>query len=246
MDLANLREKNLKLTKQMIKQAVTRDILIIHAQNMTEQISLNSSQLSKRIRSWYSLYCPEFSKSIKSNEKFVELIAGKSRKELLSELNLDESDSMGADISEKDLNILVKTAESLDNLHNQNQEIEKYIKNTMESVCPNLLAVAGSGIGAKLLSHAGSLKKLSEMTSSTIQLFGAEKALFRHISGRGKSPKHGIIVNHPIMEGHSEKEKGKIARVLADKISIAVKVDFFNGKFVGKKLRDDLNMRFKK
>ncbi|MBD3361501.1 hypothetical protein GF358_01785 [Candidatus Woesearchaeota archaeon] len=246
MDLQKLRQKNLKLIKQKIKDSVSRDILIIQAQNMIDDINLNSAHLTKRLRDWHTLYCPEFSNSIKSNEKFVELISKKQRKELLKELNLKESDSMGANLNKEDLNIIIQTAKSLNRLYTQKQSIENYIQNVMEEVCPNLLAVTGSAIGAKLLSLSGSLERLSEMPSSTIQLLGAEKALFRHISGKGKSPKHGIIVTHALMNRHSDKEKGRVARVLADKISIAAKVDFFRGNFIGDKLRKDLDKRFKK
>jgi nucleolar protein 56 len=246
MDLNKLYEKNLKLTKQKIKQSATRDILIIQAHNMIEDINRGSNILVNRIRDWFEFYCPEFSKSVKSHPKFIELITTKSKKELLKEIDIKESDSMGAVLEKEDLNILIQSAKSLDELYNKKELIENYLKSAMDDVCPNMTAIAGVSIGAKLLSLAGSLKKLAEFPSSTIQLLGAEKALFRHISGKGKSPKHGFIINHPLMQGHSAKEKGKVARALADKISIAVKVDFFKGKFIGDRLRQDLDKRFKK
>lgn len=246
ISLAGLFEKNLKLTKQKIKDSVSRDFLIVQANSMVEDINKASSILANRIRSWFELYCPEFSHSVKSHPKFVELIVAKPRKDLLKELGLKEQDCMGADLSKKDVGIILDSARSLDSLYSKKEAIESYIKEAMADVCPNLLAVAGPSIGAKLLSLAGSLKRLSEFPSSTVQVLGAEKALFRHISGKGKSPKHGVIIQHSLMEHHPDKDKGKIARALADKISIAVKVDFFKGAFVGDKLKEGLEKRFRK
>lgn len=246
IDLNKLFEKNLKLTKQKIKASVSRDFLIVQAHSMVEDINKASSILASRLRAWFEIYCPEFSHSIKSHSRFVELILAKSRKDLLKEIGLKEQDCMGADLEKKDVAIILDSTRSLGDLYSKKEVIESYIKDVMADVCPNLLAVAGPSIGAKLLSLAGSLKRLSEFPSSTVQVLGAEKALFRHISGKGKSPKHGILVQHPLMERHPDKDKGKIARALADKISIAVKVDFFKGEFVGDKLKEGLEKRFRK
>jgi nucleolar protein 56 len=98
----------------------------------------------------------------------------------------------------------------------------------MDELCPNIKAVCGTLLAAKLIEHAGSLKRLSEMPASTIQILGAEKALFRHMKTGAKPPRHGIIINHPLIAKASEKMHGKVARGLSDKISIASKIDYFN------------------
>ena len=106
---------------------------------------------------------------------------------------------------------------------------------------PNFHYIAGPLIGAKLLEHAGSVKKLVEMPSSTIQLLGAEKALFRHITKGTKSPKHGLIINHPIVQ--KAKDKGKASRLLADKLSIAIRIDYFKGEFKADKLLEEIKKK---
>jgi len=108
---------------------------------------------------------------------------------------------------------------------------------------PPVSPLPRKGERAKLIALAGNLKKLVEFPSSTIQLLGAEKALFRHMRTGAKAPKHGIIHEHPIVS--KAKEKGKAARAVADKISLAVKVDYFKGKFIGDKLRKELEEKFK-
>ncbi len=119
-------------------------------------------------------------------------------------------------------------------------EKEAYLERLMKKYCPNLLAVADVLVGSRLLKIAGSLKKLSRMTARKIQILGAESAFFKFLTSNGrKSPKYGVIFHHPLIQGASN--KGRAARLLADKIVIAARVDYFHGKFVGKKLRQELN-----
>lgn len=120
----------------------------------------------------------------------------------------------------------------------------EYISALMDGLCPNVKAVCDVAVGAKLIEHAGSLKRLSEMPSSTVQILGAEKALFRHMKTGAKPPRHGVIVSHVLIAGVPDKMHGRVARALADKISIAAKVDYFRGKFIGDKLRKMLEDKF--
>lgn len=235
IDFKKLREESINQAKKDVKQSFSRDLLIVQAVNSIEELNTVSNMLVNRLREWYGFYNPEFVKNTHSNEEFVAGVASAKR----------QKDSMGADFEKKDLNILFDLAKQIDSLHNLKEELAKYLETAMKEVCPNLNAVAGSFIGAKLLAFAGSLKNLSGMTSSTVQLLGAEKALFRHLHGQGKSPKHGVLVNHELVMSAGFREKGKVARALADKIAIASKVDYFKGEFVGDKLRADLKKRFK-
>jgi nucleolar protein 56 len=113
----------------------------------------------------------------------------------------------------------------------------------MAQVAPNLRAVVGSSIGAKLISLAGSLEKLSRLPASTVQVLGAEKALFRSLKGRARPPKHGVIFQYPEIRGSPKKLRGKIARVLAGKITIAARVDAMAGEYIGDKLAADVKSK---
>jgi len=111
----------------------------------------------------------------------------------------------------------------------------------MQAYCPSTLGVAGAQIGAKLISKAGSLEKLALMPSSTIQILGAEKALFQSKKKRSrKTPKYGYLYNHPTVRSTKAANKGKMARVIAGKIAIAAKRDFFKGKDISKDLKQEL------
>ena len=85
-------------------------------------------------------------------------------------------------------------------------------------------------LGARLISLAGSLEKLAEFPSSTIQVIGASKALFKHLRARAPSPKHGIIYSHPLINTAPWWVRGKIARAVAAKLSLAARIDFYSGE----------------
>jgi nucleolar protein 56 len=238
---ARFRDENLRLTKQQIRESVKKDLMIIQAVDSIREIDRAANLLSKRLREWYSYYCPEFPKSLDSNVKLAELILTKSRGELLAGLSIREDDSMGGTIDKADMDAVLALAEQVMGLHELRQKEERYIEMEMQRLCPNIHAVAGSLVGARLLSHAGSLHRLATMTSSTIQVLGAEKALFRHLKFRAKAPKHGVIMMHPLLQ--EAVNKGRAARAIADKIAIAAKVDYFRGDFIGDRLRLELERK---
>ncbi len=226
---------NLEETKKKIKESVSSDNFIVQTVSNLGEINKICNILVKRLREWYELYNPEFSRKITDHEKFVNLIIDKNDKK--------EKDSMGADLSKEDLEPLLKLAKEIDSLYGLKAKQEEYLKKIMQKNNPNITAVAGYLIGAKLISIAGDLKRLVMFPASTVQLLGAEKALFRHMRTGARAPKHGIIHEHPIVS--RAKEKGKAARAVADKILLAAKVDFFKGKFIGDKLKKELEERFK-
>ncbi|MBW2977692.1 hypothetical protein KY331_02500 [Candidatus Woesearchaeota archaeon] len=234
-DFEELRKKNIEETKKKIKESVKADNSIVQAVRNIDEINKVSNVLVKRLREWYELYNPEFSREVRDHKKFVELIVDKKDRK--------EKKSMGAELSKTDFEPILKLASEVNELYKFKEKQEQYLAELMQKICPNLTAVAGYLIGAKLIAHAGDLKRLVEFPSSTVQLLGAEKALFRHMRTGAKAPKHGIIHEHPIVT--RAKEKGKAARAVADKISLAVKVDYFKGKFVGDKLRKELEEKFR-
>lgn len=230
--MGGLFENNLELTKKKVKESVKFDTLLVQAINNIDELNKSANLLAKRLREWYELYNPEFSKEAADNKKFAELIVQK--KDL-------KKNGMGADLSKDDLKPVTRLAEELHRLYKLKDEETEYVKDVMEKNCPNLSKVAGVLIGAKLIELAGSLEKLAKLPSSTVQLLGAEKALFRHIKTGAKSPKYGVIFAHPFL---AKEKSGKKARALADKISLAAKVDFFKGEYAGDRLLQELEKKF--
>ncbi|MCP3682434.1 MAG: hypothetical protein GY861_07050 [bacterium] len=245
-EFANLREINFKETKQKLKQSVKEDMLIIQTAGCIDELNRASNLLVKRLREWYELYNPEYSRAVPDHEKFVKSITSNDKKALLKEIKLTGQD-MGAELSEKDLKPILDLAKETDKMYSLIEVQKKYLETLMTKSAPNLNTVAGALIGAKLVALAGSFKRLAEFPASTIQLLGAEKALFRHIRNKSmRPPKFGVIHEHPLIGQAERKNKGKAARALADKLSIAVKIDYFKGEFIGDKLKNELEKRFKK
>jgi len=236
-------QENFKLTKKSIKNSVTEDQLITQAISNINELDKTSNLLSKRLREWYSLYLPEFSEQLSHNEKFVELAATKTREELMKEFGI--TDSMGADLENLHVDEIILLAKEIITLYSLRKNHEEYLQKVMKKYCPNLLELAGATIGAKLIELAKSLKRLAMLPASTVQLLGAEKALFRHIKTGSRSPKYGVIINHPIIQNAKKDEKGKSSRVLADKLSLCARLDFFKGEFKAPEYKKELEEKFK-
>lgn len=243
MDLQKLREKNLLLTRKKIKESVSEDNYIVHAVNNIEELAKVTNALTKRLRWWYALYLPEFSKKVSDNEAFVDLITSKNKTQLMQEMKLKET--MGKNLDPKDLKPMMDLAKSINSLYKLRDGLKEYLDQVVSSYCKNMFSIAGSLMVAKLINSAGSLRKLAMMPSSTIQLLGAEKALFRHLKTGSNPPKHGIILQHNIVSSTKKANRGKYARVFADKLSIAAKTDYFKGKFIGDKLKKKLEEKLK-
>ncbi|MBN1503033.1 hypothetical protein JW930_05805 [Candidatus Woesearchaeota archaeon] len=232
-------EKNIYITKHQIKASIQDDVLIIQAVSAYDELTKIINILVKRIREWYCYYLPEISESIEDNETFIRVILGKSKNELVKESKI--SFSMGADLKDKDKEALFTLVKEINSLIIIRNTHEKYIEEIMQRACPNMTAITGALIAGKLISIAGSLRNLVMFPASTIQLLGAEKALFRHMRNkRSLPPKYGVLSQHPLIQKAKKKHHGKIARLLADKISIAVKIDYFKGKYRGDELNKEI------
>ncbi|AJF61234.1 TPA: hypothetical protein HA239_01140 [Candidatus Woesearchaeota archaeon] len=233
-------KNNLYLTGEQVRESVTDDLLILQLSSSVVEISKAINMLSKRLREMYGHVLPELDGIITDHQHFAELVAKKSAEELKKEFDIKRTMGTGEDnTGAKDL------AATILDLYRHKERQEKNMEAHMDRTCPNLVAVAGYSIGAKLIVIAGSLRNMVMMPASTIQLLGAEKALFRHMTRNAKAPKHGIIIDHPLLQKAEKGDKGKAARALADKISMAVKVDYFKGKFIGDKLKKELEEKFK-
>ena len=131
-------------------------------------------------------------------------------------------------------------------VNNEIKSLEKLIEKDMQKIAPNTGKMVGSLIGARFLSLAGGIEKLALMPASTIQILGAEKALFRFKKEGGKPPKHGIIFQHPYINRAPREIRGKISRIFATKIAIAVKADVFTKRDISEGLKEDLIKRINK
>ncbi|MEK6809543.1 MAG: NOP5/NOP56 family protein [Nanoarchaeota archaeon] len=213
--------KNLELTKEGLKHSVNEDNLIMQAIANINELDKISNTMSKRLREWYSLYYPELSEEIENHEKYVELVLQQERNQK----------TFGADLDSSDVDEMKLLAERIVSLYELRKQHELYLQKIMKNYCPNLLELAGATIAARLIELGKGLKHLALLPASTLQLLGAEKALFRHLKTGSRSPKYGVIINHPLIQNAKREHKGKAARMLADKLSLCARLDYFKGEF---------------
>ncbi len=235
---------SIEQTKSKIKE-VKRDRIIIQAIGMLDETDRVINVFSERLREWYGLYFPELERQVQSHEKFAELVCA-GRKEGLMEFQELASKSAGMDFTQEDIAQMQELAQIVLRLFQAKKSLAKYTEGSMKEAAPNFSEVAGPLLGARLLSVAGSLDRLAMMPSSTIQLLGAEKALFRHLKGEGKAPKYGILFGHPLIQQAPKELKGKVARLVSAKLSMASRMDRFSGKDNGQAMRKELDEAVRK
>jgi len=258
--LAQYKEISEVLTKKKVSQASGHsDNMIIQISSTLDVIKKSISLFSSHLREWYGLHFPELTdKIVEDNILLAKIVSFLGAREKFTYENLKNnfeftenkinilqkyaSDSMGANF---DLKIVQDYASQIVSLDSYRQGLEDYLTDLMEKSAPNINAIIGSLIGAKLIAKAGSLKKLAFMPSSRIQLLGAEKALYRFLKTGEKRPKHGLIFQWNQIRGSKYYHRGKIARVVAGKIGLSAKVDFFSGEFIGEKLAIEIENKIK-
>ena len=219
---------------KMKKESASEDKHLIQAINSIDEIDESISKLIERIREWYALYFPEMD-VIKNNETYIRLISQNKTKEKIINAKSDAFPKdildIEDDINPADLEIMNTYANSIYELQQTRKSLEEYVDEKMESIAPNLRLLVGSSLGAKLISHAGGIKRLATYSSSTVQIMGAEKALFRHLKSGDRPPKYGLIYQHPQVRGTKWWNRGKVARLLAGRISLAARRDVFTKTF---------------
>ncbi len=227
---------NMELTKLDLKEALSKpDFKIIQVSNALDELEESLNLYSERLREWYNLYYPELSMQVSNHSSFAKVAVQEKPK-----------DTVAGDFNEQDEKELKRFAKFVKNSYKAKDDLANYLESLMQQNFKNLNAVAGAKVGAELLAAVGSAKRLARLPSSTIQVLGAEKALFRHLKEGTKPPKHGIILNHPLLQMAPKHLRGKVARKIAGKIAIAIRRDYFEGKFMGKALRKELNEEVKK
>ncbi|GLV44439.1 Nop56 [Carabus blaptoides fortunei] len=254
-------------SRAKVKFNVNRvDNMIIQSIALLDQLDKDVNTFSMRIREWYSYHFPELVKIVPENYMYAKLAKFiKNRKELtdesldgLEEIVMDSAkaraildaskSSMGMDISIVDLLNIEMFAGRVIALADYRKQLATYLNNKMNDVAPNLCTLVGDQVGARLIAHAGSLTNLAKYPASTVQILGAEKALFRALKTRGNTPKYGLLFHSTFIGRAGTKNKGRISRYLANKCSIASRIDCFTEiptHVFGEKLRQQVEDRLK-
>jgi nucleolar protein 56 len=237
----------IELTKIRIKDVVKKDKIIIQAVDAIDEIDKSLNIFIERLREWYGLHFPEMGRFVEKHERYSKIVAQFGLRDKIEEKDLAElkKTSMGIELSEKDEEILKEYATRMNELYKLREHIENYIDHVLKEVAPNLRELATPLIAARLIAMSGSLDKLAKKPSSTIQLLGAEKALFRYLRGRGRSPKYGLLFTHVYIQNAPADKRGKVARVLASKLCIAARIDYYGKVDRSQEMKKDLETKIK-
>ncbi len=253
------RNVSVEVAKLRVKGAVEqRDLIVAQAIQTLDDLDRTVNLFMGRLREWYGVHFPELDRLVEKHETYARLVLTLGDRENFTGEALQKAEipagkseaivqmaetSMGADTSESDLAQIQALSRDVLNLYELRKEMETYLDKTMQEVAPNVRALVGSLLGARLIAIAGSLRNLAMRPASTIQVLGAEKVLFRSLKTGARPPKHGLIFQAALLHDAKRWQRGKIARALAGKLSIAARADAFGGNFIGDRLNADLEKR---
>jgi nucleolar protein 56 len=247
------------LSSMKVKETSEKlDLHLVQAVNTLDELDEIINTISTRVREWYGLHFPELDYLLQNIITYANIVrdAGSREnisKDLLTQLELPDkkiemiqlavSKSQGGDLTQESSESLKVLASQVIMLSELRTNLSTAIENLMEMLAPNLKNILTAIIGARLVAKAGSLIKLAQMPSSTIQIIGAEKALFRALKTGTRPPKHGLLFQHPSVNSAPKWQRGKIARALSSKIAIAVRIDVYRNAELDNSLLDQLTKR---
>jgi nucleolar protein 58 len=216
------------------------DIMIVQAIGLLDDLDKEINIYAMRVREWYGWHFPEMAKIINDNMFYAKCVLRMGMRvnckncdfsDILGDESLEETfkkaaeTSMGTEISETDLINIKSLCDQVVHLSDYRLQLFEYLKNRMAAIAPNLTMMVGELVGARLIAHSGSLLNLAKHPASTIQILGAEKALFRALKTKTDTPKYGLIYHASLIGQAGPKIKGKVSRVLAAKTALAIRVD---------------------
>ncbi|CAN0920534.1 Probable nucleolar protein 5-2 [Linum grandiflorum] len=215
------------------------DTMIIQAIGLLDDLDKELNTYAMRVREWYGWHFPELAKIVQDNIVYAKGVKLMGFRENAAKLDFSEvfpeeveaevkeaaMISMGTEISEHDLTNIRQLCDQVLSLSEYRGQLFDYLKSRMNTIAPNLTALVGELVGARLIAHGGSLLNLAKQPGSTVQILGAEKALFRALKTKHATPKYGLIYHASLVGQAPPKMKGKISRSLAAKASLAIRYD---------------------
>ena len=249
----------MEMTNLRVRGAVEKsDLIVAQAVQSLDELDKTINMLMARVREWYGIHFPELDRLLEKHETYARLVVELGNKDNFTAENLEKEDvpkpkaeaiakvaekSMGADLSELDLKQIRSLCKDILDMYRLRTDFETYLDSTMSEVAPNIQCLVGSLLGARLIAVSGGLINLAKRPASTIQVLGAEKALFRSLKTGTRPPKHGLIFQHTLLHDAKRWQRGKIARAVAGKLAIAARADAFGRRSIGNELKAEMEKR---
>ncbi|KAH8829959.1 Nop-domain-containing protein [Flagelloscypha sp. PMI_526] len=215
------------------------DTMVVQAIALLDDLDKEINIYAMRVKEWYGWHFPEMAKIIVDNIAYAKCIramgfrtnasttdfASILPEDLEQTLKAAAEISMGTEISDSDISHIHQLCDQVISISQYRTQLSEYLRNRMNAIAPNLTALVGELVGARLISHAGSLLSLAKHPASTVQILGAEKALFRALKTKHDTPKYGLIYHASLIGQAPPKLKGKMARMLSTKAALSIRVD---------------------
>ena len=254
-----LREFAINLSSSRVKEASEKlDLHIIQSINALDELDKIINTVGARMREWYGLHFPELDNLVSSLVVYAEIVSKAGLREnilveILQNIGLPEKKvevildaakrSKGGDMTPENLAIVKRLADEVIAQSDLRRVLTDHIEAAMETVAPNVKELLTAAVGARIISKAGSLARLARLPASTIQILGAEKALFRALKTGARPPKHGLLFQHPLIHSAPKWQRGKIARAVASKVAIAARIDYYRHDGKDSTVYDKLKIR---
>jgi nucleolar protein 56 len=238
-----LRAFAIKYSSSKVKEASEKlDLHIIQSINAMDELDKIINTIGARMREWYGLHFPELDNLIQSLTAYAEIVTRSGLRENINREILEISGiqdkkaeiimdaarrSKGGDMTQINIAMVKKLADEVISQSELRRILADHIESAMETVAPNIKAMLTASVGARIIAKAGSLSRLAVLPASTIQVLGAEKALFRALKTGTRPPKHGLLFQHPLIHAAPRWQRGKIARAIASKVAIAARIDVY-------------------
>ena len=259
MDFAEKRRKMLDTAKREVSAAYSgEEHSLIQAVSSLNEIEKVRNSVFERLEEWYSMYFPELklanpatyatfvvefgADKLGVNPERLNEIMGEKAEEILNIVK----NSIGRNPSSEEYEVVKNLAQSELEVIKLEKNLDAYVEKVAKKLMPNITYLIDHRIAAELLAKAGSLEKMSMMPASTIQLLGAERALFKHLKYGSKSPKYGVLFKLQRIATAIKEDRGRIARVYATKIAIAAKADYITKRFIADKLKEQIDEALKR
>lgn len=254
-----LREFAINLSSSRVKEASEKlDLHIIQSINALDELDKIINTVGARMREWYGLHFPELDNLVSSLVVYAEIVSKAGLREnivveILQNIGLPDKKvevildaakrSKGGDMTPENLAIVKRLADEVIAQSDLRRVLTDHIEVAMETVAPNVKELLTAAVGARIISKAGSLARLATLPASTIQILGAEKALFRALKTGARPPKHGLLFQHPLIHSAPKWQRGKIARAIASKVAIAARIDYYRHDGKDNTIYDKLKIR---
>lgn len=256
-----LRNFAIEFSSVRVKEASEKlDLHIIQSVNALDELDKIINVVGARMREWYGLHFPELDNLIQSLIAYAEIVKNAGLRENITiqiienagmhdrkaEIIMDAAKrSKGGDMTTENLVIVKKIAQEIISQSELRRILSDHIESAMDLVAPNVKSLLTASVGARIIAKAGSLSRLAVLPASTIQVLGAEKALFRALKTGTRPPKHGLIFQHPLIHSAPRWQRGKIARAIASKVAIAARIDVYRHSEKDSSILERLERRIK-